>query len=168
MSPMTTYKHFTNKADLLSGLWESVIEALHSHMAAAVGKKRGARARQRASLEAYLDYFEERPDHYALVYMTSHTTDGKDSTRFADLPIYQNILSLVNDVTRDLADEIGADMSGAKAAGDVRFMMLLGYLNAHLVNRRFPWSERKGLRKIYLDEILATVERMLVAHTVAR
>ncbi|CAM5793918.1 hypothetical protein RFUL19S_03274 [Rhizobacter fulvus] len=165
MSPMTPYRYFPSKSDLLAGLWQSVIAEVHAAMKAAVDEAVGARARQRASLDAFLAYWEDHPDHYRLVYMTEQATrapaQGDDRPSLAGSPIYREILELVLEITRDLATELGVDMTHAKLAGDVRFMMLLGYLNSQLVNRRYPWSERQLLRAAYIEQILATVERCL-------
>jgi AcrR family transcriptional regulator len=165
VSAMTPYRYFPNKAELLAGLWESVIADVYTAMKAAVNSAVGARARQRASLETFLAYWENNPDHYRLVYMTEQTTRaglrGEGRPVLADSPIYHDILGLVLEVTRDLALEIGADMTHAKLAGDVRFMMLLGYLNSQLVNRRYPWSDVQVLRAAYIEQIVVTVERCL-------
>ena len=40
--------------------------------------------------------------------------------------------------------------------------MLLGYLQAAMVNRRYPWTERAVLQSAYVDEIMAAVERVLL------
>jgi hypothetical protein len=42
-------------------------------------------------------------------------------------------------------------------------MMQLGYLHATLVNRRYEWSDRAPLRAAYIEQIVATVERCLLA-----
>jgi len=165
VSAMTPYRYFSNKADLLAGLWQSVLTEVYSAMKGAVGAASGARARQRASLDSFLTYWESNPDHYRLVYMTEQTTRSGnragDRPALTESPIYQEILGLVLEVTRDLAREIGADMTHAKLAGDIRFMMLLGYLHSQLVNRRYPWSDRHLLRANYIEQIVLTVERCL-------
>lgn len=165
VSAMTPYRYFSNKAELLAGLWQSVIAEVYAKMKTAIGAASGGRNRQRASLDSFLAYWEDNPDHYRLVYMTEQTTragrrDG-DEPKLAESPIYQDIVALVLEVTRDLAHEIGVDMTHAKFAGDVRFMMLMGYLNGQLINQRYPWSDRHRLRSAYIEQIILTVERCL-------
>lgn len=166
MSAMTPYRYFASKADLLAGLWQSVIAAVYERMAAAVQAHSAARARQRASLDAFLAYWEDNPDHYRLVYMTEQTTRGGTGDDgpppLTRMQVYQDILELVSELTRALAAEIGADTTHAKLAGDIRFTMLLGYLSGQLVNRRYPWSDRASLRAAYIEQIIATVERCLL------
>ncbi len=162
VSAMAPYRYFADKAELLSGLWQFVIRAVCDRMDVAIAGARGGRARQRASLETFLDYWEAHPDHYRLVYMTDQTTRRDASARLTQAPVYTEILGLVHSVTEELAREIGADMTHAKLAGDIRFAMLLGYLQATLVNQRYPWSERAQLRGAYIEQIIATMERCLL------
>lgn len=162
VSAMAPYRYFTDKAELLSGLWQFVVRAVHEQMAPAIAAARGGRAKQRVSIDVFLRYWEAHPDHYRLVYMTATPTErGNDST-LRQAPVYAEMLQLVQSVTADLADELGVDMTHAKLAGDIRFAMQLGYLQAALVNQRFPWSERATLREAYIEQIIATVERCLV------
>lgn len=166
VSAMTPYRYFANKAELLAGLWQTVIAEVYERMKRAVELQSGGRARQRASIDAFLSYWEENPDHYRLVYMTEQTTRagrrGDDRPMLAETPVYRDILALVLDVTAAMAEEIGAPMTHAKLAGDIRFMMQLGYLNAQLVNRRYPWSDARRLRAAYIEQIVVAVEHCLL------
>lgn len=162
VSAMAPYRYFADKAELLSELWQFVIRAVCDQMAVAIARSRGGRARQRASLVTFLDYWEAHPDHYRLVYMTDQTTRRETSPHLVQAPVYGEILQLVQGVTEDLAREIGADMTHAKLAGDIRFAMQLGCLQATLVNQRYPWSERNRFRAAYVEQIIATMERCLL------
>ncbi len=74
VSPMTPYRYFTDKTELLSGLMRSVFDATFAQKQAAVAMHTGARERLRASIDAFLGYWEANPDHYRLVYMTEQNT----------------------------------------------------------------------------------------------
>jgi AcrR family transcriptional regulator len=163
VSPMSPYRYFYDKAELLSGLWESVIRALCDEMRAAIERQRGGRERQRASIDAFLGYWERYPDHYRLVYMTEQTTrPAAMITPQSGASVYAEILEVVRGVTQDLADEIGAPMKHAKLAGDIRFAMMLGYLQGTLINQRYPWTARRTLREAFIEQVIATVERCLL------
>jgi len=167
VSAMAPYRYFTDKAELLSGLWQFVVRALHDQMAPAIAAAQGGRARQRVSIETFLDYWEAHPDHYRLVYMSASPSQRAGDSTLGQAPVYGEMLTLVQGVTADMAGELGVDMTHARIAGDIRFAMLLGYLQAALVNQRFPWSERSLLRAAYIEQIMATVERCLVHGPVA-
>lgn len=162
VSAMAPYRYFTDKAELLSGLWQFVVRALQEQMVAAIAAAHGGRARQRASIETFLGYWETHPDHYHLVYMSGTPAQRAGYSKLGEAPVYAEMLKLVHGVTTDLAQELGVDTTHAKLAGDIRFAMLLGYLQGMLANQRYPWSERAVLRAAYIEQVMAAVERCLV------
>jgi AcrR family transcriptional regulator len=162
VSPMTPYRYFADKAELLSGLWQFVLRSVTDRMAEAVRAQSSARSRLRASLAAFLDYMEANPEHYRLVYMTEQTTRHQDKTGLTSAPVYGELLGLVRRVLEEFARDIGADATHIKLAADVRAAMQLGYLHGTLVNRRYPWSEKSLLRPAYIEQTIATIERCLL------
>ncbi len=163
VSAMTPYRYFADKAELLSGLWQFVLRSVFDQMAEAICAQSDARSRVRASLAAFLDYWEANPEHYRLVYMTEQTTRRQEKAGgLTSAPVYGELLDLVRSVLEDFAREIGAATTHIKLANDIRTIMQLGYLHGTLVNRRYPWSERSLLRPAYLEQTIATIERMLL------
>lgn len=159
VSAMAPYRYFFDKAELLSGLWESVIRRLCDEMRTSIERQRGGRARQRASIDAFIGYWERNPDHYRLVYMSAQAAQAPSREGGS---VYDEVLGVVRNVTQDLADEIGAPMTHAKIASDLRFAMLLGYLQAMLINHRYPWSAQAVLREAYIEQVIGVVERVLL------
>jgi AcrR family transcriptional regulator len=162
VSPMTPYRYFADKAELLSGLWHFVLRSVTDRMAEAVRAQSSARSRLRASLAAFLDYMEANPEHYWLVFMTEQTTRRQDEAGLTSAPVYGELLGLVRLVLEEFARDIGADATHIKLAADVRLAMQVGYLHGMLVNRRYPWSERSLLRPAYIEQTIATIERCLL------
>ena len=162
VSPMTPYRYFADKAELLAGLWQFVIRALYERIATAVAIQTGARARLRVSLDAFLSYWETNPDHYRLVYMTDKTTKREQTSALTQVPVYGEILALAKSVVRDISTEIGAQDTHVALAVDIMFAMLLGFLHGTLVNQRYPWSNLRTLRAAYIEQIVATVDRCLL------
>ena len=76
VSAMTPYRYFASRAELLTGIWASVVGAMHEQVAAAVdsAKDKPPSEKQRASCSAFLGYWESNPDHYRLVYLTEGIT----------------------------------------------------------------------------------------------
>jgi AcrR family transcriptional regulator len=167
VSVMTPYRYFADKAELLRGLWQSVLRAACDEMRTAVEAQRGGRARQRAMIEAFVGYWEANPDHYRLVYQTDKVTQSTPKAGLTEVPVYGELLQLVQGVTVDVAHEIGAGTAHVKLAGDIRFAMMLGYLQAALVNRRYPWSDAALLRRTYIDQVMSAVERVLLTGATA-
>jgi AcrR family transcriptional regulator len=163
VSPMTPYRYFEDKAALLRGLWQFSLTALHERLVSAVIAKRGGRARQRAFFVAYLDFWESNPDHFWLVYLTQGIKKAEAADKDSSaVPIYRDLLSLLRQTTHELADEIGAKRTWAKLSEDVTFAMLLGYLEAVLVNHRYPWGDLAELRAAYVEQLMICKEQCLL------
>ena len=68
VSPMTTYRYFADKAELLGGLWGSVFDDLHDQALLALSTVNGARERHRVFVATIVRYWETHPDHFCLVH----------------------------------------------------------------------------------------------------
>lgn len=162
VSAMALYRYFPNKAGLLRGLWEFAITELHGVIKAAVAKAGpGARERMRALLDAFLGYYEARPDHYRLIFMTEQAYAESIEARWAEAPIYREVLRFALSLTKDLAREVAGDEARAQLASDLRFALSVGYLHARLINVRYPWTDLVALREQAIRQILVAVESCL-------
>lgn len=56
----------------------------------------------------------------------------------------------------------GAQHTHLKIAEDLVVIAQLGYLQAALLNRRYPWSDRDVLRSACVNQTLLMVERCLI------
>jgi len=169
VSPMAGYRYFNDKADLLSGLWHGILQELYAEMAAAVKPLKSARARQFAMVEAFLSYWERNPDHFRMVYMTDATTRAPGQAALIAQPAaYGELLEMVQRATNDFALELGCDLRHAKLASDLRFSMTMGYLFSMLINQRYPWEDRAALRKVFIDQVVASTERCLKGESTPR
>lgn len=162
VSPMSTYRYFADKQELMVGLWQHIIAQLVAEMTQAVAKKRTGRARHMAFVEAFLTYWEQHPEHYALMYGFSRVDVADERAVVTAEPIYTGLLETANAITLQLAGEIGASTRHLRLASDVRLAMLLGYLHGTLVVRRIAWSDTAVLRRAYLAQVQQAVERCLL------
>lgn len=163
VSPMSTYRYFADKAELLAGLWQSVFNELYEVATQAVAAAPGgARERHRVFVETILRYWEEHLDHFVLVHgFTSLGQDRQAKTELGSGAVYGDLRQLGVQLTEAFAREIGADPARGRLASEVRLAMTLGYLHGTLVATRYPWSERSLLRATYLEQIEQAVERCL-------
>lgn len=163
VSPMTAYRYFADKSDLLSGLRAHIVGDLATQLRAATARVRGARARHRASIEAMLSYWEQRPDYFALFYGFSQASPRRDEAPLMGLgPVYAELLDVRRQMTQALADEIGAGMAHADLASGVRVAMEIGYLLGTMVVRRYPWPPTDQFRAAYVEQVQQAVERVLL------
>jgi AcrR family transcriptional regulator len=162
VSPMTPYRYFADKAELLTGLWDQAAAALSARLRAAVDAQTDARARLRAHLETFIAYWEEHPDQYRLVYMTERTTRREDRSVAQTSAAYAQLLAIAQEANRDLARELGVSEQHALMADEVRLLMTIGYLHSTMINRRYPWSDLAALKAAYVEQTLATIEQIIV------
>ena len=165
VSAMALYRYFPNKAGLLQGLWAFTLTDLHDHLRARLGAlapSDGARARMRAVIDAFMGFFEARPDSYRLIFMTDQTLLETPETRWTAAPAYQQTLQLASEVTLAVAREIGGAAERVRMASDLRFALTTGYLHARLVNTRYPWQDLDALRQETIEQIACAVERCLL------
>jgi len=163
VSAMTPYNYFEDKSHLLHGLCLQVIGRSLEAIQAASRDAPDARERIRRSVGAFIGYWEANPQHYKLVYMTEQTVRAEEASKYLESPVYAAIVNVNVQACIELAHEIGGDVGRVKLAGDVRFMMISGYLHAHLVNKRYAWSDPTALRTRFIEEIIATMERCLLS-----
>jgi AcrR family transcriptional regulator len=162
VSAMTPYRYFADKAELLVGLWEFVMQGLLARMQTEVGRHTDAAARMRAGMDAFISYWEDHPDRYRLVYMTERTTQREEKSDFTAAAVYGEILMLARVLTADYAKAIGADLCNAATADDLRFTMVIGYLHTTLVVKRYPWADPSVLREACLAHVMAAVTHCLL------
>jgi AcrR family transcriptional regulator len=161
VSAMTPYRYFEDKGALLQGIWAYAIEGARSAMRDAGQQVPDLRERICAELGAFIDYWESNPDQYRLVYMTEQTSRRDQADALNALPAYTKLTAASIERSRQLAEAIGGDPANAKLATDMRVLMLGGYLQGRLVNRRYPWSPVDVLRPAFLDSVLAAMDTCL-------
>ena len=162
VSAMTPYRYFADKAELQQGLWQFTMQQLYDALDRAVAERSGARARQRAWMQTYLGFWEAHPDHFWLVNLTPAPPRQRAAkVDHSREPVFARHLELLRRLTVELAAEIGTDLTWAKRSEDIVFAMLLGYLQALYVNRRYPWSDLGALRDAYIEQALCSKERCL-------
>jgi AcrR family transcriptional regulator len=165
ISAMAPYHYFADKAELLSALWQHVLKDQYAAVSQAIEARVGARSRLRAFIDAFLLYYETHPDEYRLVFLTQHAAHQSEKVGAEQASIFIEFRSLFRRTTSEFAAEIGAGITHLKIAEDLVFIAQLGYLQAALLNRRYPWSERGELRSACVSQILLMVERCLVHGT---
>lgn len=162
VSAMALYRYFPNKSGLLRGLWEFALTELNGVINEALQRPGlNARQRLRAAIDVFLAYYEARPDYYRLIFMTEQTYAESSASRWAEAPIYQEVLQTAQAMTRAVAQEIGGDEQKVRLASDLRYALSSGYLHARLINTRYPWQDLTALRAQAVEQIAAAAENCL-------
>lgn len=159
VSAMALYRYYPSKAELLRAMWEVVLSEAQASVNAAVATRKTARARLRASIEAFIGYWESHPAHFRLVFMTPETMEdpGKEP-HLTRSQAYVSAVDLAGPLIGDLVAEIGGRSERVLVARDLRMSLMIGYLHARLINTRYPWSDFEALRECTVEAIANGVE----------
>lgn len=158
LSPMSLYRYFSSKAELLRALAEVVMTAAEATTLRAMAGRKTARQRMRASIEAFIDYWEAHPAHFRLFYMTPQTQVPGPASPLTRAAAYQRNVGRTEKLVDELIAEVGGDPRRALLARDLRLSLMLGYLHSRLVNTRYPWSDFAALRTCAIETIARGVE----------
>ena len=162
-SAMSLYRYFDSKSAVLQELWRAAYAECLVAMRARVDAQNTPAERHRALLEAFLDFWESRPDYYQLVYRTAGPSATiEQPLPDALMPSYGDIISLATSVTRDIADELGSGHERITLATEMRFAFVMGYLQSRFANPRYPWRDLSVLRAACVDAIMASVVTCLL------
>ncbi|MFO1339121.1 MAG: TetR/AcrR family transcriptional regulator [Burkholderiaceae bacterium] len=168
VSAMALYRYFADKAELVQGLWDYMMQDVHRDMSRAVAAEPTPRGRLRACTDAAMAYWEGHPDQFRLVFMTEQTTAPRRASQLADLPSYHRVIDLSLQIIDARAAELGADPSRCLLARDLRMALMVGYLHARIVNRRYPWQDPDALRTRVIDTIVDAIDDCLTSPPAAR
>jgi AcrR family transcriptional regulator len=157
-SAMSLYRYFDSKNAVLHELWRVAYAECLLAMRARVEARQTPGERHRALIESFLEFWEQRPDYYQLVYRTS----GPDSQierplPEALMPSYGDIIALATRVTTELADELGTGHERIPLATEMRLALLMGYLQSRFANPRYPWRDLNLLRTACIEATLSSV-----------
>ena len=157
-SAMSLYRYFDSKNAVLQELWRAAFAECLVEMRARVDAQHTPAERHRALLEAFLNFWESRPDYYQLVYRTAGPSGTIEQALPAALmPSYGDIISLATGVTKELADELGTGHERVALATEMRLAFLMGYLQARFANPRYPWRDLSVLRGACVEAVMASV-----------
>jgi AcrR family transcriptional regulator len=70
MTPMTLYRYFDTKVDLLRFLWSDVLNTVFNSLDVIAKRERNKTKRLEKVSLAYVQYWIDHPDHYRMVFMS--------------------------------------------------------------------------------------------------
>ncbi|MEM0985980.1 MAG: TetR/AcrR family transcriptional regulator [Pseudomonadota bacterium] len=136
-TPMTLYRYYGSKIDILRTLWGRVFEAIFSEIAEVTPTPANAEHLTAIS-QAYVRYWIENPEHYRLVFMSEGVSQPDVSVFIGTTETLEHFrLFLV-----DLETALGSDMSSGdlKQAFDLLLCLLHGVAHTRITMSGYPWS----------------------------
>jgi AcrR family transcriptional regulator len=153
VTPMTLYKYFPAKIDILRAIWGQVFTDLFDRVDRAVEEAgAGPRAKLLAAAGAYLAYWLERPEHYRLVFMAEGVTQPDVSVFVGD----EVVLARFAVLQETLAEALGPDASEAERAQSFDLLMatLHGIAHNRITISAYPWADPQTLLSRAVDGLL--------------
>ena len=108
-SPMTLYKYYDAKIDILHTLWSDVFEIVFNRLDALELANESPRGQLACLAAAYVNYWLENPEHYRLVFMTEGVNQPDVSSFIANPTIVARyevfLLAIANASSDDLSQD---------------------------------------------------------------
>ena len=118
------------------------------------------------ALDAFMRFWEDHPNYFRLVFMTEETLTPAMTPELTRIPAYRSAVQLGTETIQALIEEVGGDPSKLEEVRDLRMALMVGYLHARLVNRRFPWGSFEALRANASRAIVLGIEACVRKETV--
>ncbi|MCB0995508.1 MAG: TetR/AcrR family transcriptional regulator [Acidimicrobiales bacterium] len=142
-TPMTLYKYFENKFEILGTLWAGVLGELFDRLDGVAAASSDPEQRLTAVANGYVEFWLEHRDHYYLVFMSGGITQ-EDVSRFmgdeAVLTRFDLFRSCIADL---LAPSATPDDIEVKA--EVLVCGLNGIAQALITLSGYPWADATAL-----------------------
>lgn len=160
ISPMLVYHYFADKTELITAMWDEILEQVTRFTFAGTDDIADPARRFRTQIEQNIQYWEQNPDQFKLVFLTDVTKCKQQKSRLDQTLLYSELVTRLTATLRELAP---ADVSDERIAlaRDLRVSIMIGYLHSRIVNRRFPWGDLDRLRQATVESIVAAVTRAL-------
>lgn len=155
-SPGTIYLYFPSRQELLREVWKEDLVALRHRMASALDDAGDEpRARVRALLAAYAQFWFDQPDHFRAMFLEADRQYVDERAAFAGDESVKQVHEL-------LLREVGQAVESGALKGESSMVVahaLLGAIHGvcalHISNTGFPWADRGAMCATVLDNMLA-------------
>jgi len=155
MSPMSFYGYFESKHDLARHIWLDFFQELLGLLLAAGQGKRSPTQVLTAHVHTYLAYWETHPERYRLVYMAELSDeDSASMLKVSEHPVYQQLAGLSRERVLACAYGKAVPEKTVRLLCDMMLAKSIGYLHATIALKRYPFSDREGLKKAMVRDIV--------------
>lgn len=143
MTPMALYRYFPSKLDILSDLWGYIIGLAFKEVINSSSQPQNPKDRLRRICITYVEYWQENPDHYHLVFMSSGV-----STSTVKSFVGQNDITAMYEIFFVCVAELRLEprsSASVKRATDGLLCHLHGIMHSLITMQGYPWTNNKAL-----------------------
>lgn len=152
-SPMTLYKYYDAKIDILRTLWSDVFGLIFDELDALAAKKMAPHDRLSALSSAYVTYWLEHTEHYRLVFMAEGVTQPEVSVFMDDSKViarYQVFAAAILEAAGGVSQDV------LKLKSDALICFLHGIAHNLITMTGYSWPNVDNLIDIALSGISET------------
>jgi len=152
LTPMTLYKYFDSKIDILRSLWSEIFSVLFDELDQIATKEPDPRARINAMALRYVTYWLDNPEHYFLVFMSKgiKQIDVRGFVESDTIMARFDVLS--SGLAKALGD--GVDQHEQRLKSELQLCALNGIAHNLITISSYPWSAPERLVRIAISGLL--------------
>jgi AcrR family transcriptional regulator len=150
MTPMTLYRYFDSKVDVLRYLWADVLNAHFDSLDAIAKRERDKTKRLEKVSIAYVRYWIEHPDHYRLVFLSEGISQPAVNTFLHG----KDVLTRYALFSRCVADALQSDDVSAET--ELLISSLHGIAQNHITISGYSWTEPQVLIRLLIGMLTNT------------
>ena len=155
-TPMTLYKYFENKFDILRMLWADVLCELFDELDRVARDHADPAARLEALAEGYVEFWLTHRDHYFLVFMSSGISQADVSSFMGDEAITARFAIFRTCIAAALGERTEAQDIRVRA--EVLVLGLNGITQGLITISGYPWATPKVLVNELTTAVLRATE----------
>ena len=150
-SPMTLYKYYNSKMDILRTLWADVFDELFTELNGLDQPEQSPTARLHILASGYVHYWLTHPEHYRLVFMADGVSQG-------DVSIFTNEAQTLQrfQVFSELIGEVNDGQLSAqdlKVKADTLICFLQGISHNLITISGYDWAEAEYMVTAAVDAV---------------
>ena len=154
LTPMTLYKYYDSKIDILRSLWAEVFVELFDELDQIAAKESDLRVRIHSVALRYVTYWLDNPDHYFLVFMSKGISQT-EVRGFVEADATLTRFDLLRDcLVRALGDRVDLPMKRLKS--ELLLCALNGIAHNLITISSYPWSDTEELVRTAIDGLVET------------
>ena len=153
LSPMTLYKSFENKRDLLRFIWTDIFVQVHECCEEAITLCDNDIEKLHAFCGAFVNYWLTNPEHYRVVYLESDQLESIDDSYFADDEIITKLFMTLGRLVAAVAPQAQTIDDKIK----LLVLQLQGIAHGLITIKEIPW----GAPDMLTDQCITGFIRLL-------
>ena len=152
-APMTLYKYYDAKIDILRTLWSGVFEDAFAHVEASAETAPDPKTKLTQISRAYVEYWLDHPEHYRLVFMAEGVTQPDVSLFVDNADIAQRFQVFASAILE--AHDGKIDAARVKQKLDALLCFLHGIAHNRITISGYPWTDIENLIAAAVQGVLA-------------